>query len=132
MVHLSAVENATSEQRATLEQVVRDLNVLLPLTEVRHVRVEMWSDMGGCKGLWTEGARGKPDHVMLVSSLVGGKLYAVWLHELGHALGLDHTPAGIMAPKEQGRRALTRANRRKWCLDVAAQVQRLRAKEAIR
>lgn len=132
MVHLSAVENATSEQRATLEQVVRDLNALLPLTEVRHVRVEMTADTGEFKGHWTEGSRGKPDSVKLVSWLVDGKLYAVWLHELGHALGLDHTPVGIMAPRERGRRALTRANRRKWCLDVAAQVQRLRAKEVIR
>lgn len=72
--------------------------------------------------------------IWLNPDLRGSAMYRVALHELGHALGLDHTRTGIMAPKRRvpadfDQTDPTPAQRKRWCLEIARLVLMNRAKQ---
>ena len=71
--------------------------------------------------------------IRLNASLMDGTLYAVALHEIGHAWGLGHSKAGIMAARDEYRdvRTLSLRNRRKWLGQVGRAVVAKRLKELV-
>lgn len=58
-------------------------------------------------------------HNIVVSFDHPAQMYAVLLHEIGHFLGLDHEPRGVMAA-ELGKSKLSFRNRAGWCGQIAA------------
>jgi hypothetical protein len=71
--------------------------------------------------------------IRLKATLVDGTLYAVALHEVGHAWGLGHSKAGIMAANDDYSdvRTLSLRNRRKWLGQVGRAVVAKRLKELV-
>lgn len=130
-VRVTVIASGTKAQWSIVEQVVSDLTSICDdRTAATCVAVSFDSDLEKCKGLWTDHTT--HHSIALRPTLVGASLYAVFLHELGHALGLDHTRRGIMAPKEPKRRQpLSIGLRRKWCAEIAFLVATKRAKEVI-
>ncbi len=104
-------------------------------------RLGCYCDCPIYRGDWFTGAVGMylPDfHVIWVrKALRGAALYRVALHELGHALGLDHKHSRcIMAPKrcmrpDYQKSEPTQAQRQRWSSEVARSVLDLRRKEFI-
>jgi hypothetical protein len=64
--------------------------------------------------------------VWLRPSLSPRQAYAIALHELGHVLGLEHAPRGIMAarPPLPLPRPLRLRDRRRWTAEVANRYRR--------
>ena len=62
-------------------------------------------------------------YIVLRESLNYGLLYSTAAHEIGHALGLNHTNHGIMAANEKNKiRALNLRTRRRWLGQIARAV----------
>lgn len=71
--------------------------------------------------------------IIVKRGLVGSRRWRVLLHEFGHALGLEHTRTGIMAPKSYSRADFSRVEptelqKRRWTLEIARQVLEKRYK----
>lgn len=69
---------------------------------------------------------GEQRTIYLRPHLRGSELYRIYLHELGHAFGLDHTQTGVMAPNvgpsERADLEPTPAQRKRWCFEVAEKI----------
>ena len=119
------------EQRAIVKQAQKDLDALgcgvwCPVEsgpEGQH------ADYPDAIGLY----HFQSDKIWVRDDQEGAALYRVVLHELGHALGLEHHKGrGIMAPKRHSRSpdfqrtAPTLRQRRRWAAEIARAVLELR------
>jgi hypothetical protein len=113
------LSGATSNQAKVVQLVKADLEnvgVRLPAglqvsfddTNLENDDIGCFQDVGGELS------------IDLHPALQGGMVYATFLHEIGHALGLNHTSKGIMAAKDgtDFNRKLTLRNRKKWLRQI--------------
>lgn len=106
------VSGATSSQAKFVRLLDRDLEAIeiwLP----RNLKVTFGTDQS--EDDWLGWCDITESQIMLHASLSGAMVYLTLLHEIGHALGLNHTREGIMAHSlAERRQTLTLRSRRKW------------------
>ncbi len=117
---MSRFRQAVSDVRRCLRAVGLDTRRIA----VRAGRAE------DCWGFWAQDIG-----VVVNPDLRGEALYRVLLHELGHALGLDHTRSGIMRRYplhglESRTASPTPAQKKRWVMQLARQVVEKRGRMA--
>lgn len=124
----------SNRQAETCELAVSDLEALLKSVPVVCVFID-WNEKHtkDLLGIFYPGSERACPKIWLNPCNHGRALYRVVLHELGHLLGLNHTKAGIMAPKRKlgpdfDQRPPTLAQRKAWTLEIVQQVIDRRAK----
>lgn len=140
------LSGGTAAQRAVIRLALADLNAVLgtDLRALGHASItrriviggdalfDERTDLGHCEQLVD--VPGCPDTVTIAlrATLTAGALYEVFVHELGHYLGLRHTRRGVMKGTGRPRRAqLTPSRRLNTVIDLCQQLVRHRAKNAL-
>lgn len=97
--------------------------------DTRKVRVRA-GRADDCWGFWAPGIG-----VVVNPDLQGEALYRVLIHEIGHALGLDHTRSGIMRTHpirglEQRTELPTATQKKRWVMQIARLVVEKKGRKA--